>query len=938
MTTAQDMTPTPTPPYAAEAERMVARMTVRQKVGQLLLISYPGNNAAAARDVADLVEAYHIGGVQLKASLQSYTNTVDAPATTQIARAASALQNIAYSRTLALPEPTSTIFDIEENSAATVVRAPEVETPVVVPLFIGIAQDNDIERSIELPEIVDGAMHLPSPMALGATWKPAHAAEVGRVLGDRLARTGVNLYFGPGLDVMEQPRPGTPGDPGVHVFGGDPFWVGRFGAAYYAGLRAGSVERVALVARNFPGLGASDRNVLDEIPTVQKSLEQLRQNELQPYFAVTQRVVATDTVVDGLQVTHLRFRGFQGNIRSSTRPLSIDPQAHQALFSLPELSAWRDGGGVTFSEQLGARSIRRFYDANETTFNARRIAQEAFMAGNDVLVLGTFGLGMTWQEQLTAIKEVAGFFANKYVDDPAFAVRVDQAVQRIVALKLRLYGGDFTPARVLNGPITETEPMDAATRAASAVARDAVTLLSPGLRDLPSAIPATPSRRDSIVFLTDDRPIKECPSCIPYPAIDKDALRDIAIGLYGPTVTGQVDPRRAYAFSLSELPVAELDAGNASSETQRIRSAIDEADWIVIGLLDMDSRASSSQAFRRFLADQTDTFKDKRVIVFAFGAPYYLDATEVSKITAYFGVYGRSHAMLTEAVRVLFGEYAPSGASPVTVDATRYVLSRQIAPDPMRLIPLTSSAIMSGVVASGDPLALRIGDKLDLTAGPIFDANGNPVPDGTEVFFVLNYPNEGVEQPRIPAITRSGTARITLPIERQGTLNITVEADQAKRSDTIRVNAATESVLVERIQPTALPTPEPAPTATDAPTATPQPPPAPKQTPAASRVNLAGFAATLLALAGAAAATTVAVAGMRRSSAAAQLRSGVIVWICGWAGYVAYALEAPGTRQLANGYGWMGGPIAASACALITFGVAVLAAGAVLTAERRREP
>ena len=75
--------------------------------------------------------------------------------------------------------------------------------------------------------------HPPSPMALGATWKPAHAAEVGRVLGNQLMRTGINLFFGPGLDVLEQPRPGTTGDPGVHVFGGDPFWVGRLGAAYY---------------------------------------------------------------------------------------------------------------------------------------------------------------------------------------------------------------------------------------------------------------------------------------------------------------------------------------------------------------------------------------------------------------------------------------------------------------------------------------------------------------------------------------------------------------------------------------------------------------------------------------------------------------------------------------------------------------------------------
>lgn len=936
--TAQDVTPAPQPRYALEAERIVARMTVQQKVGQLLLVSFPGDEAAPDSDIAELVRTYHIGGVQMKASLQNFSNADETPAIAQAARTARDLQALAFRDVYDEAAPTSTVRDRDENFAATVMREPTEPPPVAVPLFIGLAQDSEVSHSLELSEITADATQPPSPMALGATWKPANALEVGRALGNELARAGINLYFGPGLDVLDAPRPGTPGDPGVHVFGGDPYWVGRFGAAYYAGLREGSADRVALVARNFPGLGASDRNVLDEIPTVQKSLDQLRQNELLPYFAVTQRTAVTDTVIDGLQTTHIRFRGFQGNIRSSTRPISIDPQAYQALFALPELTAWRDGGGVTFSEQLGARSIRRFYDANETTFNARRIAQEAFVAGNDVLVLGAFGLGKTWQEQVAAIKEVAGFFANKYVDDPAFAARVDQTVRRIIALKLRIYEGSFAPDRVFGDRSPAALPDDAAAKVAAAkiaadVARDAVTLLSPGLRDLPSAIPAPPGRGDSIVFLTDDRPIQECARCAPYAAIDKQALRNIALTLYGPAVTGQVDPDQTYAFALSDLlsqgetPAATTEATATVPTAQRIRSAVANADWIVVSILDMNASVASSEAFRRFLADQADTFRNKRVIVFAFGAPYHLDATEVSKITAYFGVYGRSTAAQTAAVRVLFGEYVPTGASPVSVDATRYILSQRLAPDPEQLIPLQSTAIVSGEITAVEPIVLKIGDKLDLTAGPIFDLNGNAVPDGTEVFFVLNYPNEGVEQPRIPATTRGGIARITLPIERQGTLNITVESDQAKRSDTIRVNAAVESVSVERIQPTAMPTTQPKPTATEAtaPTATPAPAPAPMLP--IVRVSAVGFALTLLMLAAGAMATSAA-AGVRHSRPDTRLRSGIVVWICGWVGYVAFVLDAPGTTRMASAYGWLGGPMIAGVCALLAFGAIVVVRGA----------
>jgi len=129
--------------------------------------------------------------------------------------------------------------------------------------------------------------------------------------------------------------------------------------------------------------------------------------------------------------------------------------------------------------------VRRFYDANESSFNARRIAQEAFVAGNDVLVLGNFGLGATWEEQLTTIKSTVVFFQNKYVDDPAFAARVDSAVRRIVALKLGLYGGKFDLLRTLvNPPPAGLTGQLEAQQTAATLAKESITLLSPSPRDL----------------------------------------------------------------------------------------------------------------------------------------------------------------------------------------------------------------------------------------------------------------------------------------------------------------------------------------------------------------------------------------------------------------------------------------------------------------------
>ena len=42
-----------------------------------------------------------------------------------------------------------------------------------------------------------------------------------------------------------------------------------------------------VIAKHFPGRGDSDRSPEEEVATVRKSLEQLKQVELPPFFAVT---------------------------------------------------------------------------------------------------------------------------------------------------------------------------------------------------------------------------------------------------------------------------------------------------------------------------------------------------------------------------------------------------------------------------------------------------------------------------------------------------------------------------------------------------------------------------------------------------------------------------------------------------------------------------
>lgn len=93
---------------------------------------------------------------------------------------------------------------------------------------------------------------------------------------------------------------------------------------------------------------------------------------------------------DGLLVSHIRYQGFQGNIRVSTKPMSFDQNALEQLLQLPEIAAWRTNKGIIVSDDLGSQAVRMFFDPVMRTFDARQVARDAFLAGNDLLYMDNF--------------------------------------------------------------------------------------------------------------------------------------------------------------------------------------------------------------------------------------------------------------------------------------------------------------------------------------------------------------------------------------------------------------------------------------------------------------------------------------------------------------------------------------------------------------------
>ncbi len=390
-------------------------------MGQLFLVTFQGDTVTNESAIADLITNYHVGGVVLSTADDNFTGYGNPANTLQ--------------QTLDL---TSTLQGLALSGEVPIEPAEGVDTDAVPPLSLGTAPINPVPLLIGTMNDGDstgstnqkgGFTALPANMALGATWRPQFAQEMGQIAGQELVSTGINLLLGPALDVLERPSPLSAGDLGTSSFGGDPYWVGLMGQAYVDGVHLGSNDRVAVVASSFPGKGSSDRSVYDEVPTVRKSFEQLKQLELAPFITLTAGDPADAPVTDALLATHIRYQGFQGNIRATTAPVSLDPQALNTLMALPEFAPWRDAGGIVVSDALGVRSIERLYDDTESEFPHRQVAKDALLAGNDLLYLADFALGSNNTEaELANIKDTTRWFEEKYRTDPTFQLRVDDAV------------------------------------------------------------------------------------------------------------------------------------------------------------------------------------------------------------------------------------------------------------------------------------------------------------------------------------------------------------------------------------------------------------------------------------------------------------------------------------------------------------------------------
>jgi beta-N-acetylhexosaminidase len=340
------------------------------------------------------------------------------------------------------------------------------------------------------------------------------------------------------------------------------------------------------------------------------------------------------------------------------------------------------------------------------------------------------------------------------------------------------------------------------------VARNAATLISPDPQELSALLPAPPNQADRIVFLTDTSAYKQCSNCLEQEMFTPDVLQKDVLRLYGPNGSAQI-----FASRLSSFPFTELQLMlNGESKTD-IESYLGNSTWIVISLTDVSN--GQVPLLRRLFAERPNLLRNKNIILFSFTAPYYLDATDISKLTAYYALYSKQPAFVDVAARLLFQQQVSlQGSSPVSIPAVGYDLIFETSPDAAQVIPLsldeggltTPTIEAETTPATVEPTKIplyRIGDMIAVRAGPILDHNQHMVPDGTVVRFTMSTRDEsGVISQQIESTTSTGIARASFAIDRPGIVEIRASSEPAVVSEALQFDASNEGAAVTVVVPT----------------------------------------------------------------------------------------------------------------------------------------
>ena len=204
-------------------ERMLRKMSVRDKVGQLFIVTY-GQHTPDAQ-IEEAIKKDRVGGlIIMEDEMEHYANRMN---------------------------------NYQKQSR--------------IPLVISI--DGEWGASMRF----DTLTQFPRNMQLGALSNTDMIYKVGRAMADQFRRVGVHINYAPTVDVNNNPNNPVIGQ---RSFGDNPQKVAKYGAALIRGMQDGGVWTSA---KHFPGHGDTDVDSHKALPTLPFDRARLDAMELYPF-------------------------------------------------------------------------------------------------------------------------------------------------------------------------------------------------------------------------------------------------------------------------------------------------------------------------------------------------------------------------------------------------------------------------------------------------------------------------------------------------------------------------------------------------------------------------------------------------------------------------------------------------------------------------------
>ena len=316
--------PAPTRPAPLTwAQATLAQMTLREKVGQLMMPFVLGNFAPEGSEthdrIVDVIEEEHVGGVIM---------SVGSPS--EVAVKLNDLQ-------LHSKYPLLVAADLESGAGFRFRGAVHIPTNIAL----------------------GGATTFPSLMAFGAAGDWRYAYQLGRITALEARTMGVHVPFAPVLDVNNNPE-----NPIINIrsFGEDPDAVAELGAALVRGLQ--DYDAVS-TGKHFPGHGDTETDSHLALPIIRVERQRLDAIELVPFRA------AIEAGMKGIMTAHIAVPEISGE----TIPATLSPEVLTGLL--------RDDlgfDGIVFTDAMDMVAVDRLFPRGEA-------AVRAVLAGADVILM-----------------------------------------------------------------------------------------------------------------------------------------------------------------------------------------------------------------------------------------------------------------------------------------------------------------------------------------------------------------------------------------------------------------------------------------------------------------------------------------------------------------------------------------------------------------------